>query len=211
MKKKKFFVPGIFLLLFLLFTSMAMKVDVQPIGPNQSEVGFATLNQFVFEKIGVNLVWYSITDWLGIVAIIVALGFGGLGFLQLFRRKSLLKVDSDIILLGVYYFLVILFYIVFEVFIVNYRPILINEVLEGSYPSSHTMVVICIMATAMVQFKKRIINPSFRKVGQILSIAVITVTVIGRLISGVHWFTDILAGIFLGTSLALFYILRIEA
>ena len=203
--RKGFILSGVMLIIFLLFIVVIKKVDVKPIGPQNSIVGLASINQFLFKKIGVHLIFYNITDWLGIVAILVAFGFGVLGIIQLIERRSLFKVDSDILLLGVYYIIIILTYIFFEIYIVNYRPIILYEYLEASFPSSHTMIVLCIMATAIGQFKNRINHSTIRISALVLSYLLIAVTIIGRLISGVHWFTDIIAGILLGTSLILFY------
>lgn len=195
---------GVFIT-FVLWTIAISHVDVQAIGPIGSSVGLATLNGLFHSFTGVHMLIYTITDWLGLVPLCVVLGFALLGLIQLIKRKSLLKVDISILVLGGFYILVMTAYVLFEIFIINYRPILIEEYLEASYPSSTTMLVMCVMSTAMMQLNQRIKNKRLRKGINCIIIAFIIFMVIGRLISGVHWFTDIIGGIILSIGLVSLY------
>ena len=193
--------------LFILWTVAITILDVQAIGPNGSSVGFATFNGLFHKLTGVHMEIYTITDWLGLIPLCFALGFAILGLVQLIQRKSFLKVDYSILVLGGFYILVIASYLFFEKFVINYRPVLIEGNLEASYPSSTTLLVLCIMPTAMMQLNTRIRNNTTKKV--ILSLLAIFTAfmVIGRLISGVHWFTDIIGGVLLSTGLVMLYYL----
>ena len=194
MKKKYLCISISSLLAFVLWTLLLCFVDVRAIGPDGSSVGFAALNGFVHEKIGVNMYLYNITDWLGLVPIGVALCFAILGLIQLIKRKSLLRVDRSILALGVFYIIVIVVYLFFEIVVINYRPVLIAGCLEASYPSSTTMLVTCVMPSAAMQAKERIKNKALRQGVIIVIIAFIAFMVVGRLLSGVHWITDIIGG-----------------
>ena len=194
-KNKKRLVLGAGLVVaFVLWTVLVCFVDVRTIGPEGSSVGFATLNGFVHELTGVNWLLYTVTDWLGLVPIAVALGFAILGLVQLIKRKSLWKVDHSILALGVFYIVVMAAYVFFEVVVINYRPTLIDGYLEASYPSSTTMLVMCVMPTAAMQLNARIKNTVFRRCVIITIIVFIAFMVIGRFLSGVHWITDIIGG-----------------
>lgn len=194
-----------FLAVFVLWTVLVSLVDVRGIGPKGSSVGFAGLNGYVHELTGVNFLLYTITDWLGLVPIATAFGFALLGLAQWIKRKSLWKVDRSLLTLGGFYIAVLAAYVFFEIVVINYRPVLIDGRLEASYPSSTTMLVMCVMPAAMLQLRDRIKNHAFRRCVMILIAAFIAFMVIGRLVSGVHWLSDIIGGAFLSTGLVMMY------
>ncbi len=207
MKKTKRLYLAVYLLAaFLIWTVLLKFVDVGAIGEGGSAVGFATLNGYVHDAIGVNIALYTVTDWLGLVPFACALGFALLGLAQLIKRRSLAKVDRDVLALGVFYVLVIAVYLLFEMLAVNYRPILIDGRLEASYPSSTTLLTLTVMPTAVTQLRCRIKNKAVLW-GFTVAIAVFTVfTVVGRLLSGVHWVTDIIGGVLFSAGLDNLYL-----
>ena len=203
--KRKFYISAGLLLAFLLWTILVCFVDVGAIGPNGSSVGLAGINGWFHQLTGVHMVLYHITDWLGLVPVVVGFGFAILGLAQWIKRKSILKVDFDILVLGGFYILTLAGYLLFEEFVINYRPVMINGYLEASYPSSTTLLVLCVMPTAMLQLKDRIKNAILRRC-VLWSISIFMfLMVIGRLISGVHWLTDIVGGILLSWGLVMLY------
>lgn len=201
MKMKKFMTGSLLVLLFAIWTLLIQTVDVEPVGVNGTDIGFAALNVWFHELTGVHMTLYTITDWLGLVPLFVCFVFGGVGLVQLVKRKRLLKVDRDIIILGIYYVIVILEYLIFEMYPVNYRPILIQGVMEASYPSSTTLLVLSVMPTLMEQTSRRVKNEKFRRGIRYITIAFSVLMVLGRLVSGVHWFTDIVGAIILSMGL----------
>ena len=205
-KNKKALVWGASLLVaFVLWTVLIRFVDVRAIGPEGSSVEFATLNGYVHSLTGVNMSLYVITDWLGLVPIGVAFGFAVFGLVQLIKRKSLFKVDRSILALGGFYIVIMAVYILFEMVVINYRPILIDGYLEASYPSSTTMLVMCVMPTAMMQLRARIKNKVFSRCVMVAITAFIAFMVIGRLVSGVHWITDIIGGALFSAGVVIIY------
>ena len=190
---------------FVVWTMLIQFVDVQAIGVNGTLIGFATFNGWFHKLTGVHMTLYVVTDWLGLVPVFVCMFFGGVGFIQLVKRRSLLKVDLDIIFLGVYYILVIFGYLIFEMIPINYRPVLIEGFIEASYPSSTTLLVLSVMPTLVFQANKRLKCIMTKRIVGILAILFSVFMVIGRLISGVHWFTDIVGSVILSAGLFCIY------
>ncbi|MDD6194136.1 MAG: phosphatase PAP2 family protein [Lachnospiraceae bacterium] len=196
----------IFYILFMVLTVLLVYVDTQPIGLGGSLVGLATVNGAVFDYIGKSLLWYNITEILGKVAILYMFGFAIYGLAQWVDRHKLRRVDKDLFVLAFIYVLIAGCYAVFEIFIINFRPVLVTTEMEASYPSSHTMLVVCVMATAIMQFHSKIKKKKvLRIVLEIISAAILVVSVVGRMLSGVHWFTDILGALLLSGTLITFY------
>ena len=202
---KNFFIALCFIIAFVLWTMAVCFIDVHPIGPQMSRVGFAELNGYFHRLTGVNISLYVITDWLSIIPICFVVGFALLGLIQLIKRRSLSRVDYSLFALGEFYIVVMAVFVLFEVMVVNYRPILIEGVLEASYPSSTTMLVMCIMPTSLMQLNDRINNRILKNCILWSIIFFMVFMVLARLFSGVHWLTDIIGGALLSAGLVMAY------
>ena len=208
MKKqdKRGIITGTALILaFILWTILIQTVDVQPVGVSGTKVGFAAVNTWFHRLTGVHMGLYTVTDWLGLVPIAVCIGFGILGLTQWIRRRSIVQVDKDILLLGAYYILVILGYLIFEMIPINYRPILINGAKEASYPSSTTLLVLSVMPTLQFQISRRAKSPKVRRITLAFVLLFSAFMVTGRLVAGVHWLTDIIGSVLLSAGLYWLY------
>ncbi|WP_295069054.1 phosphatase PAP2 family protein [Ruminococcus sp.] len=193
------------LILFAVWTVLIQTVDVQAVGQNGTDIGFASLNTWFHKMTGVHMWVYTVTDWLGLVPIFICIIFGAVGLVQLIKRRSLLKVDKDIILLGIYYILVIFGYLIFEMIPINYRPILIEGRMEASYPSSTTLLVMSVMPTLAFQMQRRVRNTKVRYGLYAFTVLFTAFMVVGRSVAGVHWLTDIAGSVLLSSGLYLIY------
>lgn len=208
MEKKNFknlYLSVLYLSLFSLWTYLLNVVDIKAIGPNGSFVGFSWLNGLFLKTFGVHFTLYFITDWLGLVAVFFMFMFAFLGLIQWIKRKNILRVDFSLLVLGGFYLLLLGVYLLFEKLAINYRPVLINNFLEASYPSSTTLLVMTVLPTTILQFKERIKNTTFKKTVVVLLTVFTAFMVFGRLFSGVHWLSDIIGGGLLGLGLVFLY------
>ncbi len=200
MKKKNIITSITMIILAVIYTILVKIIDVAPIGPNNSSVGFSSINGFFHNLLGSNMTIYKITEVLGMIPLLMAGIYALIGFIQLIKRKSLAKIDREIYALASLYVIVLGLYVFFEKCIINYRPILIDGVLEASYPSSHTLMAICICGSSLI-VNKRLFHKKIFNIENKLSIFLIPAIVLGRFISGVHWFSDILGGIIISVAL----------
>ena len=193
------------LILFAVWTWLIQVIDVRVAGQTETTIGFAALNVWFHDWTGVHMPLYVVTDWLGLVPLIVCLWFFGIGVTQWVVRRSLFQVDLDIIFLGIYYALVVSTYLVFEMIPINYRPVLIDGARETSYPSSTTLLVLSVMPTLAFQAERRLKSESIRRRIGTLSGLFSAFMVVGRLLSGVHWLTDIAGAALLSEGLFCMY------
>ena len=202
--KKKCITSAVYFGLFLLLILLVKVVDVAAVGPEGTEVGLSKLNVAIHDLFGENLGWYKVTNILGYIAILIALGFAAIGGLQLIYRRSILKVDKEILLLGALYVITLCFYILFEKVVVNYRPVLMPDGAgpEASFPSSHTVLSCVILGSGLTLLKKYAKkNKTIQLVLTVVFAVLLALIVAGRLLSGVHWFTDIIGGLLLSAAL----------
>lgn len=206
-KKKNLYLAIMLTVLFLIFTALVCTVDVQPVGLEGTNVGFAALNQRTHTALGDSDGWYFVTEYLGYVAIAEASTFVICGLIQWIRRKDIRKVDRNILALGGLFLVVVALYFFFDKLPISYRPMIPPDetVLETSFPSSHTMLAVSVYGATLIILRQKITDRTLRAVLTVLFSVLIAGMVIGRLLSGAHWLTDIIAGIILGTSLLLWF------
>lgn len=204
-KKRNIILCMILTFVSILYTILIKVVDVKAIGPKNSKVGFSTLNNYFKNIVGSNMTIYKITEILGYLVFIICLFYAIIGIKQLIKGKSLKKIDKEIYLMGSFYVLVLLVYVFFEKVVINYRPVLIDGVLEASYPSSHTMLAICTCTSSFIMIGKYI-DKKYLDIVNISTFILMLLVIIGRLISGVHWLTDIIGGIIISLTLIMYFI-----
>ena len=195
--------------LFFVFTLLVATVDKAAGNAPDTEIGFSHLNLAFFNathKNGeISNGWYKLTEFLGYLALAEAAGFAVYGVAQLIVRKSLKKIDKDLFVLAAAYVLLAIFYVAFEKIVVNYRPVLENGEIAASYPSSHTMLTITIASTGIFMLRRRMTSRPALISAETLSGAVMLVMTVGRLLSGVHYFTDILGGVLLAAAIVMLF------
>lgn len=200
MKKNKtsFTMSLILLAVSVIFTLLVAFVGRAPVGPENSEVDFAALNAALHDQFGYNTVFYGISSVLGYLTILTAL-INCVGYLaNLIKKKDLRMVRADLTAtLGIYILLAVL-YLVFEFVVINYRPVILEEGLEASFPSTHSMLAIAVMFSAAQQVRTGMKESGIRNILILLCVLTGVLTPVTRFFSGVHWFTDILGGVLYG-------------
>lgn len=204
MKKKNIIISVILTIVSIVYTLLVKNVDIKAIGPNNTSVGFGNINGLFKDLIGSHMAIYKISELLGLILLLLVAIYGCIGLYQLIKRKSLFKVDKEIIKLGCFYALMLVVYIVFEKVFINYRPVLMDGELEFSYPSSHTMLALCVGLSSLI-VSKRYFNKKYIKTINLITVILMCLVLLTRIISGVHWFSDILGGVIISFTLLSYF------
>ena len=205
-KKYVFLIISLFLLIIsILYIIVIKNVDVRTIGPNNTSVGLSTINESFHKVFGYNDILYKLTKYLGVVPILLVVMYALIGLYELIQKKSLFKVNKKLILLGCFYVVVLLVYILFEKLAINYRPVIIDGELEASFPSSHTILALCFCGSSLLTSKYFITNLKTKKYIDTISLIVMILIVVGRTLSGVHWFTDIIGSVLISSTFITYF------
>ena len=191
--------------LALIATVLVATVDVQPVGVEGTDLGFASINTGFFGKFGENHTFYTISKLAGLLCFAAAGGFGVFFLVQLFQRKSLKKVDPNLTVLMLLYLMTMIIYALFEIIEINYRPVIRDKGLEASYPSTHAMIAYVVMVSAVDQWNIYIKNEKLLTAVTALSFLLLVLVIVSRMLSGVHWITDIIGGVLFGDMLIAWY------
>lgn len=211
MKKKLLYIQGIILLLgFVVWTFCVLKCDVQINPITNTPIGLASINLAFHKWSGIHLALYEWSDLLSMIPFMTCIGFGCLGLVQWIERKNIFKVDVELFVLGIYYMIVIACYSYFEVCPINYRPIFIEGCLEASYPSSTTLLILSVMPTLSLYIDQKLQDSKFKTILKWMISLYSFGMVLVRLLSGVHWLTDIIGAILFSTGLLQLYKAIIE-
>lgn len=205
--KRDFKRPLVMLVVTLLFSVLTFVVDRKPIGYDGTSVGFSSINGLFAGSFGYNPVMDTLSDIAMYLSFLVVAAFAFIGVMQLIRGKSLSKVDKTIIGLGILYVVVAVLYVAFDKIPINYRPILQpgETELETSFPSTHTLVICTVLGSGIVAAKRLFKNEMTVRVLKIAFIAIMAIGVCARLFAGVHWLTDIVAGLLFSVTLVSLY------
>lgn len=205
-RRKLFLTTAILLVIAIIYTLLVKYYDVASIGPKNSSVGFSGINALVHKTLPFNETWYKFTKYFGLIPVLYGVFYGIQGLMQLIKYKTLKKIDKRLIYLLTFYILMAITFVFFEKVIINYRPVLEDGALEASFPSTHTLIAVCFCASSLLISKYYIKDKKILKIFDIITYVLMIFLVVGRLIAGCHWLTDIMGGIIISTFLvSLFY------
>lgn len=201
---KKWFLAALILTaVFVVLTITVKYVDQKNIG--SQVIGWATINLWWRDIIGVRNFWQIASHIFAAITLIILVMFLVWQAIALLRRKSFRTMPRHWWFFDLTLIALALCYIVFQIMVINFRPLLIDGVAELSYPSSHVLLLATLWPVFILTLSREVKSRPWLRVASVIGIIVMTVGIIARLLSGYHWFTDIIGGIMLGAVLTCWY------
>lgn len=152
--------------------------------------------------------WEKITDIILITALAVLGVFAVLGLTEWIKRKSLKKVDRELLAMILPLVLMAATYFIFDkLLVLNTRP---NGSGEPSFPSSHTMATATIFLMTMLALKKYVKNKALRIFLDIVMLILIALVSVGRVAANMHWASDVIGALIFSLIFATIYYLLIR-
>lgn len=166
---------------------------------------FGVLHTWVYNEI---MKWDLISDVILVASIASLAVFVFLGIYQLFACKSLLKVDRRLLWMIFPLLLMAITYIIFDkLFVLNVRP---NGSGETSFPSTHVMVVATIFMLIAINLPYYIKSKAICILLDLAMLALLVLVCVGRVLSEMHWLSDVLGGLAFALIFAFIYYLIIR-
>ena len=152
--------------------------------------------------------WNLITNIILITSFAVLAVFVILGFCQWIKRKSLKKVDKELLWMPLPLALMAATYFIFDKFLIlNTRP---NGSGEPSFPSTHVMVVATIFALAALILPRYIKSDFILTIFYAIMLTLIIITCVGRVFADMHWASDVVGALIFALIFAVIYYLIIR-
>lgn len=149
--------------------------------------------------------WDKSTDIILIASIASLAVFAILGLCQLIKRKSIKKVDKELLFMLLPLILMVIVYVVFDkVLIWNTRP---DGSGEPSFPSTHVMVVTTIFLLIALALPRYIKSKAACAVLDLMMLVFIILNGVGRVLANKHWASDVVGASAFSLIFALIYYL----
>lgn len=149
--------------------------------------------------------WDKATDIILIANIASLAVFAIFGLCQWIKRKSIKKVDKELIFMLVPLILMAIVYFVFDKFLIwNTRP---DGSGEPSFPSTHVMVVATIFLLIALVLPRYIKSKAACALLDLMMLIFIVLTCVGRVLANKHWTSDVIGALIFSVIFALIYYL----
>lgn len=152
--------------------------------------------------------WDLISDVILVTAFAILGALAMLGLIQLISRRSLKKVDHELLMFPIPLAIMAIVYVVFEKFLIlNTRP---NGSGEPSFPSTHVMITATIFFMVAVVLPRYIKSKVLCAMFDIIMLILLVLVCTGRILANMHWPTDVAGGVVFASIFAAIYYLLIK-